>query len=208
MGSAQAAVEVEWWHPFGTSGTGAIVGRLIDKFNAENTDIVIKSVFKGSYAETLNGAIAAFRAGKQPGLVLALGRDAPTLLTSSAVYPVYKLLTENGYKVDWSRFIAPAMALFSDDKGPVSLPFNSSTPLLWYNVDAFEKAGIESPPKTWDELADVGRKLKAIGFKCALTAGWPNWVHLDAHTRAVFPKHHPRRALQIYPFHRAAALIF
>ncbi len=183
MGSAQAAVEVEWWHPFYSTGIGQIVGKLIDKFNAENTDIVVKSVFKGSYAETLNAGIAAYRAGKHPGLILALGRDAPTLLTSGAVYPVYKLLSDNGYKVDWSRFIKPALALFSDDTGPVSLPFNSSTPLLWYNADAFEKAGITSPPKTWDELGSAGRKLKAIGFKCALTAGWPNWVHLDAYSQ-------------------------
>ncbi|MFV2033918.1 MAG: extracellular solute-binding protein [Halocynthiibacter sp.] len=182
MGSAQAAVEFEWWHPL-SSSKGKVLGELVDKFNAANKDIVVKPVNKGGYAETLNAGIAAFRAGKAPGLLVVLGRDTPTLMTSGANYPVYQLMADFGYKVDWSQFIEPALALFSDDKGPVSLPFNSSTPLLWYNVDAYEKAGIKSPPKTWDELGAVARKLKAAGFECALTAGWPNWVHLDAYSQ-------------------------
>ena len=182
MGSAQAAVEFEWWHPFG-GVIGETVAEIADNFNAANPDIVVKSVNKGGYADTLNAGIAAFRAGEQPGILLALGRDAPTLLTSDAIYPVYKLLPDNGYDVNWKRFIRPALALFSDDNGPVSLPFNSSTAILWYNVDAFEKAGITTVPKTWDELATTARKIKAAGYECALTAGWPNWVHLDTYSQ-------------------------
>jgi len=185
MGSvqAQSVVEVEWWHPFGPEGIGEAVADLVDQFNEENPGIFINSINKGGYGVTLNAAIAAFRAGEQPGLVLALGRDAPTLMTSDAIYPVYQLLEDYDYDVDWSRFIAPALAMFGDGQGAASLPFNSSTPLLWYNVDAFEEAGITSPPVTWDDVGEAARKLKDIGFECALSSEWPNWVNLDGYSQ-------------------------
>jgi len=181
MGSAQAVVEVEWWHPF-SSSKGKIVDELVDNFNAANKDILIKSVHKGGYAETLNAGIAAYRGGNPPGILLALGRDASTMMTSGAVYPVHKLLKDNGISVNWNRFIPGAMAMFSDNEGAVSLPFNSSTPLFWYNVDIFEKNGIKSAPKTWDEVGAVAKKLKAAGVDCTLTGGWPNWVHMESYS--------------------------
>ena len=181
MGSAQAVVEVEWWHPF-SSSKGKVVDELVDNFNAANKGVIIKSVHKGGYAETLNAGIAAYRGGNPPGILLVLGRDASTMMTSGAVYPVHKLLKDNGISVNWSRFIPGIITMFSDDKGVVSLPFNSSTPLLWYNVDIFEKNDIKSPPKTWDEVGVVVKKLKAAGVGCTLTGGWPNWVHLESYS--------------------------
>ena len=179
--SAQAA-DFEFWHPFG-GHNGEVVQQLVDKFNTEHPGITVNAVFKGGYAEVLNGSIAAFRAGKAPGLIVVQARNAPTMLTSGAALPVYELMPEAGFNVDWNDFIRPALAMFSDDKGPVSLPFNSSTPILWYNVDAFEKAGIASVPKTWDDMEEAAKKIKASGYDCALTAGWPHWVHLDAYSQ-------------------------
>jgi len=91
-------------------------------------------------------------------------------------------LADNGYDVDWSRFIVPALALLSNENGVASLPFNSSTPLLWYNIDAFEKAGVTSIPETWDEVGDAARKLQSVGYDCTLSSEWPNWVNLDSYS--------------------------
>jgi len=183
FGSAQAesVTEIEWWHPFGPEGIGAVVQELVDQFNLENPEFLIRSVNKGGYGATMNATVAAYRAGEQPGLVLSLARDAPTLMTSDAIYPVQKLLSDNGYDVDWSRFIVPALAMLSNEDGVASLPFNSSTPILWYNVDAFEQAGVTTVPQTWDEVGDAARKLKSIGYDCALSSEWPNWVNLDSY---------------------------
>ncbi|MEZ9890148.1 sn-glycerol-3-phosphate ABC transporter substrate-binding protein, partial [Vibrio breoganii] len=58
---AQAKTEVEWWHAMG-GALGQKVNEIAADFNASQSEYEIKPVFKGSYAETMTGAIAAFRA--------------------------------------------------------------------------------------------------------------------------------------------------
>jgi sn-glycerol 3-phosphate transport system substrate-binding protein len=63
----------------------------------------------------------------------------------------------------------------------VSMPFNSSTPVLYYNKDAFKKAGLDpnTPPKTWDEVAADAAKLKAAGLSCGYSTSWQGWIQLE-----------------------------
>ena len=62
----------------------------------------------------------------------------------------------------------------------LSMPFNSSTPILYYNVDAFKKAGLDpdKPPKTWPEVADYSKKLVEAGYSGFSTA-WISWIQLE-----------------------------
>ena len=61
------------------------------------------------------------------------------------------------------------------------MPFNSSTPVLYYNKDAFRKAGLDpnQPPRTWDELRKDAQKLKASGMSCGYSSGWQSWIQLE-----------------------------
>jgi multiple sugar transport system substrate-binding protein len=43
------------------------------------------------------------------------------------------------------------------------LPILASTRALYYNKDLYEKAGVTSIPKTWDELRAASEKVKAMG---------------------------------------------
>ncbi len=63
----------------------------------------------------------------------------------------------------------------------LSMPFNSSTPVLWYNVDAFKKAGLDpdKPPKTWPEVAEYSKKLVAAGYGGGFSTAWISWIHLE-----------------------------
>src|SRR5690606_37588688 len=64
----------------------------------------------------------------------------------------------------------------------LSLPFNSSTPVLYYNKTAFAKAGLdpEQPPRTWPELEEAARTIIAAGAApCGFTTGWPSWLQLE-----------------------------
>ena len=62
----------------------------------------------------------------------------------------------------------------------LSMPFNSSTPVMYYNKDAFKKAGIANPPATWPELEAAAKKLQASGAAaCGFTTGWQSWVQIE-----------------------------
>ncbi|EJS9512639.1 sn-glycerol-3-phosphate ABC transporter substrate-binding protein UgpB, partial [Escherichia coli] len=106
-----------------------------------------------------------------------------TMMASKAIKPVYDVFKEAGINFDESQFVPTVSGYYSDSKTGhlLSQPFNSSTPVLYYNKDAFKKAGLdpEQPPKTWQDLADYAAKLKASGMKCGYSSGWQGWIQLE-----------------------------
>jgi sn-glycerol 3-phosphate transport system substrate-binding protein len=177
---AQAApVEIQWWHAM----TGALnerVTEMVERYNKSQNDVKVVATFKGSYPETINQTIAAFRAKKQPHMVQVFEVGTLTMMTSGAIYPVYQLMKDQGHNIDWSKFVQPVLSYYvTADNNLLSMPFNSSTPIFYYNKDQLAKAGLTAPPKTWNEVTDYINKLKASGQECAYTTSWQSWVHVE-----------------------------
>jgi sn-glycerol 3-phosphate transport system substrate-binding protein len=180
---AWSATEIQWWHAMGGE-LGEKLNKIATDFNATQSDYVIVPVYKGNYTETLTAAIAAFRARENPAIVQVFEVGTATMMgAKGAVYPVYQLMADQGESFDPKNYLAAVTGYYSDTDGNMlSMPFNSSTPVLYYNKTAFEKAGLDpnSPPKTWPELADAARKIIAAGAAtCGFTTGWPSWVQLE-----------------------------
>ena len=171
--------EIQWWHAM----TGALndrVNEMVERYNKSQTEVKIVATFKGSYPETINQTIAAFRAKKQPHMVQVFEVGTLTMMTSGAIYPVHQLMTDTGHNIDWSKFVQPVMSYYvTAENQLLSMPFNSSTPIFYYNKDHFAKAGIKAAPKTWDDVTAAIKKLKASGQACAYTTSWQSWVHLE-----------------------------
>ncbi|MBE1274561.1 sn-glycerol-3-phosphate ABC transporter substrate-binding protein UgpB [Enterovibrio baiacu] len=178
-GYAQAATEIEWWHAMG-GNLGEKVNEIADKFNASQTEFVVKPVYKGNYTETMTGAVAAFRAKQQPEIVQVFEVGTATMMSAKgAIYPVYELMKDTGTPFDSSEYLSSVTGYYTDTDGNMlSMPFNSSTPVLYYNKDLFAKAGV-TPPKTWEEMGDVAKKLRDNGVTCGFTTGWQSWVQIE-----------------------------
>jgi sn-glycerol 3-phosphate transport system substrate-binding protein len=105
-----------------------------------------------------------------------------TMLLSGAVLPVFDLMKEQDVRVDWNDFIKPVAGYYMKDGKLYSMPFNSSTPIFYYNRDAFKKAGLdpEKPPRTWKDVETASRKIIAAGAaKCGFSTGWPSWTMVE-----------------------------
>jgi sn-glycerol 3-phosphate transport system substrate-binding protein len=181
--AAQAATEISWWHAMGGE-LGTKLEEIAKTFNESQTDYVVTPVFKGSYAETLTAAIAAFRANEQPAIVQVFEVGTGTMMAAKgAVYPVYQLMADQGEPWDPSSFLAPVTGYYSDPEGNIlSLPFNSSTPIMYYNKNVFEKAGLDpnTAPKTWAEMEAAARKIKESGAaNCGITTEWMSWIQTE-----------------------------
>ncbi len=174
-----AATEIQWWHAM-TNRNNDLVNEIADKFNKSQSDYVVKPSYKGNYTETMTAAVAAFRARKQPHLVQVFEVGTATMMAAKgAVYPVYKLMNDTGEPFDPSAYLPAVTSYYNTAEGKLlSMPFNSSTPVLWYNKDQLDAIGAE-PPKTWDEMFAVGKKLRANGQKCAFSFGWQSWVMIE-----------------------------
>ena len=178
-----AATEVTWWHAMGGE-LGKKLEEIAQKFNDSQADYKVVPIYKGSYPETLTAAIAAFRAKQQPAIVQVFEVGTGTMMaTKGAVYPVYKLMKDAGEPFDTKSFLAPVVGYYSDTSGNIlSLPFNSSTPIMYYNKDVFKKAGLdpEVAPKTWKEVEDFSKKIVSSGAaKCGFTSAWITWVQTE-----------------------------
>jgi len=177
---ALAATEIQWWHAMG-GVNGERVNKIANDFNATQSDFKVVPVFKGNYTETMTAAIAAFRAKKQPHIVQVFEVGTATMMAArGAVYPVEEVMNDAGEPFDKSIYLPAVISYYQTPKGELlSMPFNSSTPVLWYNNDALKKAGVASPPKTWDEMKTASEKLVAAGYKCGFSFGWQSWVMVE-----------------------------
>jgi len=178
--SALAVTEVQWWHAMG-GVNGERVNKIADDFNATQSDYKVVPVYKGNYTETMTAAVAAFRAKKQPHIVQVFEVGTATMMAAKgAVYPVEEMMKDAGEPFDKSIYLPAVISYYQTSKGELlSMPFNSSTPVLWYNKDAFKKAGVTSVPKTWDEVKNASTKILASGGKCGFSFGWQSWVMLE-----------------------------
>ncbi|HCH51615.1 MAG TPA: sn-glycerol-3-phosphate ABC transporter substrate-binding protein UgpB [Proteus sp.] len=175
-----AKTEIEWWHAMG-GALGQKVNQIADDFNASQSDYVIKPVYKGTYAETMTSAVASFRAKNQPAIVQVFEVGTASMMgAKKAVFPVYQLMEKTKEPFDPNSYLSTVTGYYTTSDGKMmSLPFNSSTPVLYYNKALFKKAGIEQPPATWKEMEAISKKLLDSGVKCGFTTTWQSWTQIE-----------------------------
>lgn len=176
---AFAETEITWWHAMG-GALGDTVNQIAADFNASQSDYKITPVFKGTYEETLTAGIAAFRAGEQPNIMQVFDAGAATVIgAKGATIAVEDLMNDNGVAFDINDYIAGVRYFYADSDGKmIGMPFNSSTPIMYFNVDALEAAGVEAP-ETWEEFASVtAPALKYAGY-VALSQSHLPWIFTE-----------------------------
>jgi sn-glycerol 3-phosphate transport system substrate-binding protein len=180
---AAAKTQITWWHAM-TGANSEVVNKITKDFNASQSDYEVVPVFKGTYPETLNAGIAAFRAGQAPDIIQVFDVGTGVMMNAEgAIKPVADVLSDAGFKFDKSQYIPGVVAYYSKPDGTMlSFPYNSSSPILYYNKDIFQKAGLDvnKPPKTWDEVWADAKKIKSSGAaECGYTSTWLTWIHLE-----------------------------
>src|SRR6478609_9514744 len=178
---ALAVTELQWWHAQ-TGGNNEIIVKLTEEFNASQSDFKVVPTYKGQYPDTLNAAIAAFRAGNAPHILQVQEVGTATMMSATgAVKPVYQLMKEEGEPFDPNAYLPAVTGYYSTAKGDMlSFPFNSSSMVMWVNLDALKKAGIAEIPKTWPQVFEAAKKLKASGHEtCGFSNAWAPWANIE-----------------------------
>lgn len=163
-----AAAEFELAHNLGPLGEEQLKA-VVDRFNKEN----------GSNLKL----IRLEKDAKPAGLNLIRRYDMSEVLTQAKSFvPLYAMMAKAGQPLNLGDLSADLKAGVVDAKGRlVALPLVYSTPVLFYNKNAFRKAKLdpEQPPKTWFEMQGMLDKLQDAGYACPYTSSWPVWVHVD-----------------------------
>jgi sn-glycerol 3-phosphate transport system substrate-binding protein len=177
---ALAVTEIQWWHAM-TGANNDVIVKLANDFNASQGDYKVVPTYKGNYADTMNAGIAAFRAGNAPHIMQVFEVGTATMMAATgAVKPVYKLMQDAGEKFDPKAYLPAITGYYSTSKGEMlSFPFNSSSTVMWINLDELKKADV-AIPKTWPDVFAAAKKLKAAGHAtCGFSNSWVTWVNLE-----------------------------
>ena len=166
--AAAAPAEFELAHNLGPVGE-ARLQEVVDRFNKETGNTLkLVRLQKGS---------------KPTGLNLVRRYDMSELLAQpKAFVPLHEVMAKAGKPINVGELSSDLKANVVDGKGKlVALPLVYSTPVLFYNKNAFRKAGLDAdkPPQTWFEMQGMLDKLQSAGYACPYTSSWPVWVHID-----------------------------
>ena len=179
--SAFAQTEIQWWHAM-TGANNEVVNKLAEEFNNSQKDYKVVVSYKGQYADTLNAGIAAFRAGNAPHILQVFEVGTATMMgAKGAIKPVHEMMKEAGEKFDPQAYLPAITGYYSTAKGEMlSMPFNSSSMVMWINKDELKKAGVNEIPKTWPQVFEAAKKLKAAGHStCGFSNAWASWAHIE-----------------------------
>lgn len=181
-GAVHAATEIEFWHAM-PGAEGEELEALAQRFNASQSGVRVKPVYQGGYDQTYSRALAAHFSGKGPHLVQAYEAASANLMAwRGAIKPAWQLMAESGERLEPKELVPALASTFSDASGRLlALPFNTATPILYYNKHAFRRARLdpEKAPRTWYEMVDVLGALIESGMACGYATAWPSWVLLE-----------------------------
>jgi len=179
---AWAAIEIQWWHAM-PGELGREIDRLAADFNASQTDFRVVPTYKGLYTETMTAALFAVRSRQHPAIVQAAEVATATMMAAKeSIYPVFELMQNERVVFDRNAYLPAVTSYYSDANGNLlSFPFNSSTPILYYNKDQFRLAGLDpdKAPATWPEVEAAAQALRAKNIPCGFTTAWPSWVNIE-----------------------------
>ncbi len=158
--SAQA-VDLQFYFPVAVGGKAAdTIQELTAEYVEANPGVNIEAVYAGSYQDTVAKAITASRGGNPPQLSVILSVDMFTLIDEDLIAPFDDYMSEEDQA--WIDGFYPAFMENSQTGGKTyGIPFQRSTPVLYWNKEAFAEAGLdpEVAPATWEEMVEFGKKL-------------------------------------------------
>jgi sn-glycerol 3-phosphate transport system substrate-binding protein len=177
---AQAAVEITFWHSLGSGAGLKVIETLVERFHAAQSEVRVRAEFAGDYGDTVTKLQAAIPARRQPDLVMLEITRYGLFAERAALEPLEPWMAKAGPGfADSLRPFALEASLYQGRS--YVLPFNVSTPLMYYNKGLLAAAGLDParPPRTWDELDTAARMLTRRAGDTAEVWGLnvpPQWV--------------------------------
>jgi sn-glycerol 3-phosphate transport system substrate-binding protein len=162
--ASESQTEIQFWHAFSDAPRSGWIEDRAAEWNAQNPEFRVVTERKGSYRETLQAAVLGARQGDAPHLVQLFEVGSQLAVDSGIFKPVGEV---GGIPAD--DYIEPVLNYYTIDGDIYSIPFNSSSPILYYNEDKMVQAGLdpENPPETFGEVIAMLEQARDAGVEGA-----------------------------------------
>jgi len=169
---------IEFWHAM-SGDRMRIIEEMVKDFEALHPNIKVNAQFTGSYDDTLNKLISSSKVGMAPHIVQIYEIGTRLMIDSGLIIPAQDML-EKDESYDVGILVEPVINYYTVDGKLYSMPFNSSSCMLYYNKTLFEKAGLDpnKPPQTYEEVIEYSRiltKKDASGKTIQYGLTWANF---------------------------------
>jgi sn-glycerol 3-phosphate transport system substrate-binding protein len=160
---AQAPTRIAFWHAMGGNLGQTVVRAFVNTFNAARKDIQVEAQFQGGYDDLINKLRASLGSNAVPAVAQVYDIGTRFMIDSKAIVPMQDFIDRE--KVDISQFEPNILAYYRVGGRLYSMPFNTSTAILYYNKDLFKKAGLspDQPPRTFEEIESYATRLVKSG---------------------------------------------
>ncbi len=138
--SSAGPTKIVFWYSVG--GKVAETTRvLVDRFNATHPDVYVDAIYQGSYDDAMNKLKASIQGKSTPNVMQIYEIGSKFMIDSNAIVPVQKYIDKEN--LDVSSFERNILAYYEINDQLYSMPFNVSTPILYYNKNMFREAGLD-----------------------------------------------------------------
>jgi sn-glycerol 3-phosphate transport system substrate-binding protein len=157
--ATEEVVKINFWHSMGGDIGGIAIPQMANDFNASQTKCYVEPIYQGSYDDALNKLKAGLQSKDTPAVMQLYDIGTRLMVDLKVIVPVQDFIDSENYDV--SDLEPNVLAYYTVEGRQASMPFNSSTPMLYYNKDMFAAAGLdpENPPRTFEEVWEAARVL-------------------------------------------------
>ncbi len=182
--AAGEAIDIDFWVAFSDEARLGFAEDRAAEFNAAHPGYNIEVTSFASYNDAFDAAVLAVDSGEPPALIHffeAATRQALDAVDASG-NPIFKSVTEAiggrsdvlGEPVILDDVVAAARNYYTVDGSFYSMPWNTSTAIMFNNMDMLNAAGITEPPATWGEVEAACEAIMAMDDAPKGCITWPN----------------------------------
>ncbi|GIV98433.1 MAG: ABC transporter substrate-binding protein [Herpetosiphonaceae bacterium] len=149
--ASQGKTVIKFWHVFG-GARGDHIQRVIDDFNYLNPDIHVEAQIFGSYEDLLTAVKTSAEKRSLPHLFQMYEAGSQLALDLGITAPAAELAQQVGLDLRQDDLIPSVRNYYTFNGKMNSFAWNSSTPIMYVNMDILQAAGVQEIPQTWGEL--------------------------------------------------------
>jgi len=160
-------IEIHFWNAM-SGTTGVALNQLIADYNQSQDKYTVINDYEGAYGDTLSKYLSVSGTASSPDLVQVYDIGTQIMRNSKQYLPVQTMMNKDNY--DKSTLEPRIADYYSLNGAQQSMPFNTSTPVMYYNKDLLASVGITKMPETYEDITALGQKLlqgdskaKAVG---------------------------------------------
>ncbi len=160
LANAKSVVNITFWESANSANLTTLQS-ITSAYNSSQSKVHVTLVTQAGYDDTWQKYLAGLTNGQLPDAVQLEDQRTQAAIDTKSFLPVQSCM--NAAKYSTSDYLPRPLAYWKVNGVQWALPFAVSAPILYYNQNAFTKAGLTSPPATLSQMVADAKTLKASG---------------------------------------------